>query len=145
MGDRHSTEQRKFNMQQIRNKDTQPEISLRKLLFKEGFRYRINDRKLPGKPDIVMKKYNTAIFVNGCFWHGHEECKYFVMPKTRTEFWSEKISGNRKRDARNISQLEKAGWKVITVWECALKKNKIEDTLFILKIKIKETGKIFLE
>lgn len=124
-------------MQQIRGKDTKPEILLRKLLFKEGFRYRINDRKLPGKPDIVLKKYNTIIFVNGCFWHGHTDCRYFVIPKTRTEFWTEKINGNRERDLRNEEQLKSAGWNVITVWECELKKNSIEETLKLLILKIK--------
>lgn len=137
MSDRHTPAQRKYNMQQIKAKDTKPEILLRKLLFKEGFRYRINDRKLPGKPDIVLKKYNTVIFVNGCFWHGHQNCRYFVIPKTRTEFWSDKINGNRERDIRNTSQLEDAGWNVITVWECELKKNRIEDTLSHLLRKIK--------
>jgi len=137
MADRHNPEQRRFNMQQIKAKDTKPEILLRKLLFKEGFRYRINDRKLPGKPDIVLKKYNTVIFVNGCFWHGHQDCRYFVMPKTRTEFWNDKINGNRERDLRNIFQLKEAGWNVITVWECELKKNLIEETLRHLIPKIK--------
>ena len=137
MADKHNPEQRRFNMQQIRGKDTKPEILLRKLLFKEGFRYKINDRKLPGKPDIVIKKYNTVIFVNGCFWHGHTDCRYFVTPKTRTEFWTEKINGNRERDLRNEEQLKSAGWNVITVWECELKKNSVEETLKLLIQKIK--------
>lgn len=137
MPDRHTTKQRSYNMNQIKGKDTKPEILLRKLLFKEGFRYRINDRKLLGKPDIVLKKFNTVIFVNGCFWHGHQDCRYFVIPKTRTEFWMDKINGNRERDVRNLSQLKEAGWNVITLWECELKKNRIEETLrhFIPKIK----------
>lgn len=139
MSDRHTHEQRRYNMQQIKGKDTKPEISLRKLLFAEGFRYRINDRKLPGKPDIVLKKYNTVIFVNGCFWHGHQNCRYFVVPKTRTEFWTDKIKGNKERDHRNISLLKEAGWNVITVWECELKKIMIDDTLNKVKEKIKES------
>lgn len=139
MSDRHTHEQRRYNMQQIKGKDTKPEISLRKLLFAEGFRYRINDRKLPGKPDIVLKKYNTVIFVNGCFWHGHQDCRYFVVPKTRTEFWTDKIKGNKERDHRNISLLKAAGWNVITVWECELKKIMIDDTLNKVKEKIKES------
>ncbi len=139
MSDRHTHEQRRYNMQQIKGKNTKPEISLRKLLFAEGFRYRINDRKLPGKPDIVLKKYNTVIFVNGCFWHGHQNCRYFVVPKTRTEFWSDKIKGNKERDDRNISLLKEAGWNVITVWECELKKIMIDDTLNKVKEKIKES------
>lgn len=140
MSDRHTKEQRSFNMQQITGKDTKPEILLRKLLFKEGFRYRINVRKLPGKPDIVLKKYNTVVLVNGCFWHGHTDCKYFVIPKTRTEFWTEKISGNKERDLRNEGLLKSAGWNVITVWECELKKNSIEKTLKLLIQKIKGTA-----
>lgn len=140
MSDRHTKEQRRFNMQQIKDKDTKPEILLRKLLFKDGFRYRINDKKLPGKPDIVLKKYNTVIFVNGCFWHGHQDCRYFVIPKTRTEFWRDKINGNRERDVRNLSQLKEAGWNVITVWECELKKNRIEETLRHLILKIKSAS-----
>lgn len=139
MADKHTLEQRRYNMQQIKGKDTKPEISLRKLLFAEGFRYRINDRKLPGKPDIVLKKYNTIIFVNGCLWHGHQNCRYFVVPKTRTEFWTDKIKGNKERDHRNISLLKEAGWNVITVWECELKKIMIDDTLNKVKEKIKES------
>ncbi|SIT01835.1 T/G mismatch-specific endonuclease [Kaistella chaponensis] len=139
MSDRHTHEQRRYNMQQIKGKDTKPEISLRKLLFGDGFRYRINDRKLPGKPDIVLKKYNTVIFVNGCFWHGHQNCRYFVVPKTRTEFWTDKIKGNKERDHRNILLLKEAGWNVVTVWECELKKIMIDDTLNKVKEKIKES------
>ncbi|WHF52511.1 very short patch repair endonuclease [Chryseobacterium gotjawalense] len=137
MPDRHTTKQRSYNMSKIKSKDTKPEILLRKLLFKEGFRYRINNSKLPGKPDIVLKKYKTVIFVNGCFWHGHQDCRYFVMPKTRTEFWSEKIKGNKERDQRNTALLQEEGWNVITVWECELKKNTVEDTVKLLTEKIK--------
>ncbi len=128
MSDRHTPEQRRFNMQQIKGTNTKPEIMLRKLLFSKGFRYRINNKNLPGKPDIVLKKYNTVIFVNGCFWHGHENCRYYVIPKTRTEFWTYKINGNKKRDKKNIELLLQMGWKVITVWECELKKNKVNET-----------------
>lgn len=116
-------------MSKIRGKDTKPEILLRKRLFQLGFRYRINDKKLPGKPDIVLRKYNTIIFVNGCFWHGHKGCRYFVVPKTRTQFWTEKINGNISRDNSNILQLESSGWQVLTVWECELKKGRVEQTL----------------
>ncbi|SHH94676.1 T/G mismatch-specific endonuclease [Chryseobacterium oranimense] len=129
MSDRHTPEQRRFNMQQIKGTNTKPEIMLRKLLFSKGFRYRINDKSLPGKPDIVLKKYNTVVFVNGCFWHGHENCRYYVIPKTRTEFWTDKINGNKKRDKKNTELLLQRGWKVITVWECELKKDKIEQTV----------------
>lgn len=129
MSDRHTPEQRRFNMQQIKGTNTKPEILLRKLLFSKGFRYRINNKNLPGKPDIVLKKYNTVIFVNGCFWHGHENCRYYVIPKTRTEFWTEKINGNKKRDKKNTELLIQKGWKVITVWECELKKDKLDQTV----------------
>lgn len=129
MADIHTPEQRRFNMQQIKGKNTKPEILLRKLLFSKGFRYRINNKNLPGKPDIVLKKYNTVIFVNGCFWHGHENCRYYVIPKTRTEFWTEKINGNKKRDKKNTELLLQKGWKVITVWECELKKDKLDQTV----------------
>ena len=94
---------------------------------------------MPEKQHIVLKKYNTVIFVNGCFWHGHQNCRYFVVPKTRTEFWSDKIKGNKERDDRNISLLKEAGWNVITVWECELKKIMIDDTLNKVKEKIKES------
>lgn len=129
MSDKHTPEQRRFNMQQIKGTNTKPEILLRKLLFSKGFRYRINDKSLPGKPDIVLKKYNTVIFVNGCFWHGHENCRYYVIPKTRTEFWTDKINGNKKRDKKNTELLLQKGWKVITVWECELKKDKLDQTV----------------
>lgn len=137
MPDRHITEQRSYNMSQIKSKDTKPEIKLRKALFAAGFRYSLNSKKLPGKPDIVLTKYKTVIFVNGCFWHGHQDCRYFVMPKTRTEFWSGKITGNRERDQRNNALLQDAGWNVITVWECELKKNTFEDTIILVIQKIK--------
>nr|WP_314498704.1 very short patch repair endonuclease [uncultured Chryseobacterium sp.] len=129
MSDKHTPEQRRFNMQQIKGTNTKPEILLRKILFAKGYRYRINSKTLPGKPDIVLKKYGTVIFVNGCFWHGHENCRYYVTPKTRTEFWIDKINGNKKRDEKNIDLLIKDGWKVLTVWECELKKDKIEQTI----------------
>jgi len=132
MSDKHTPEQRRFNMQQIKGTNTKPEILLRKILFAKGYRYRINSKTLPGKPDIVLKKYDTVIFVNGCFWHGHENCRYYVIPKTRTEFWTDKINGNKKRDEKNIDLLIKDGWKVITVWECDLKKDKIEQTVHSL-------------
>lgn len=139
MADRHTKEQRSYNMSRIRSNNTKPEILLRKSLFAKGFRYRINDKTLPGKPDIVLKKYKTVIFVNGCFWHGHKDCKYFVTPKTRTEFWLDKINGNQERDRKNISKLLEMEYQVITVWECDLKKDKFEDTAELIISKI--TGK----
>jgi DNA mismatch endonuclease (patch repair protein) len=116
-------------MSMIKGKNTKPEIMVRKFLFQNGFRYRINYSKLPGKPDIVLPKYKTVIFVNGCFWHGHNGCKYFVIPKTRTDWWLEKINGTIERDKKKISELETLGWKVLTIWECELKPQKRVSTL----------------
>ena len=104
----------------IKGKNTKPEILTRKALFKEGYRYRLHDKKLPGKPDLVLKKYNTVIFIHGCFWHGHN-CHLFKWPKTRPAFWKKKINRNREKDQEVINLLKKAGWNIITVWECALK------------------------
>ncbi len=134
--DVHSKEIRSFNMSRIRGKNTKPEEVVAKYLFSQGFRYRRNVRNLPGKPDIVMKKYKTVIFVNGCFWHAHEGCKYFVLPDNNKKFWEEKLFRNRERDFEKKIQLEKLGWKVITIWECELKKDKIEETLENLKQKL---------
>ena len=115
---------------------------VRKYLFSQGFRYRKNDKRLPGTPDIVLPKYKIVIFVNGCFWHGHEGCRYFVIPKTNTEFWTKKIETNRKRDIRKINDLQALGWKVIVVWECQLKKEKADITLNNLKTTIKNQDNI---
>lgn len=134
--DVHSKEIRSFNMSRIRGKNTKPEEVVAKYFFSQGFRYRRNVRNLPGTPDIVMKKYKTVIFVNGCFWHAHEGCKYFVLPDNNKEFWEEKLFRNRERDFEKKIQLEKLGWKVITIWECELKKDKIEETLENLKQKL---------
>ena len=116
----------------VKSKNTKPEIWVRKYLFACGFRYRINVKKLPGTPDIVLPKYKTAIFVNGCFWHGHKNCRYFVIPKTRTEWWLDKINRNIDRDQANILALKKSGWRVITIWECQLKPAIRDDTLLNL-------------
>ena len=129
MADVHTPEQRSYNMSRIRNKNTKPEELVRKHLFSQGFRYRKNDSRLPGKPDIVLPKYKTVIFVNGCFWHGHEGCRYFVWPKNNAEFWENKISGNIQRDRRNRQVLTGQGWNVIVIWECELKKSKVNETL----------------
>jgi DNA mismatch endonuclease (patch repair protein) len=120
MADVHSKTVRSYNMSRIKGKDTKPEIIVRKFLFSKGFRYRIHQNNLPGKPDLVFPKFKTAIFIHGCFWHGHKKCKYFVPPKTRTEWWLKKIGDNIKRDTRNTIKLKKLGWKVITVWQCEL-------------------------
>lgn len=107
-------------MSRIKNKGTKPEIMLRKALFARGFRYRVNVKSLPGKPDIVLPRYKTVIFVHGCFWHGHSGCKYAYTPKSNTEFWINKISTNQERDVITKHKLEESGWKVIIVWECEL-------------------------
>ena len=127
--DKHSKEVRSKNMASIHSKNTKPEMTVRKYLFKQGFRYRKNVSSLPGKPDIVLPKYNTVVFINGCFWHKHEKCKYFVWPKSNVEFWRNKIETTVKRDEEKIKQLNALGWHVITVWECELKKDKREKTL----------------
>ena len=124
-----SIEQRHKNMAAIRSRDTKPEMVVRKYLWSRGFRYRVNNPRLPGHPDIVLRKYHTCIFVNGCFWHGHEGCKYYRVPKTNTEFWERKISRNRERDREEQKQLARMGWHCITVWECELKGERREKTL----------------
>lgn len=129
MTDVHSVSTRSYNMSRIRNKNTKPEILVRKYLFSKGFRYRINDKRLTGKPDIVLPKYKTVIFVNGCFWHGHDNCRYFTIPKTRTEWWLEKINRNKLKDIENTNKLESSGWKVITIFECELTANNRSNTL----------------
>jgi len=129
MADVHNKATRSYNMSRIRAKDTKPEMLVRKFLHANGFRYKLHDKKLPGKPDIVLPKYKTVIFVHGCFWHGHANCKYFVVPKTRTKWWSDKINGNKAIDEKAIKTLKKDGWKVITVWECKLKPTEVENAL----------------
>jgi len=129
MADCHSKETRSYNMSRIRSKNTKPEEIVRKHLFSQGFRYRKNDSKLPGKPDIVLPKYKTVIFVNGCFWHGHTGCRYFVWPKSNPDFWKAKITGNVERDKTNCELLADMGWRVLVIWECELKKSCINETL----------------
>lgn len=116
-------------MAQIRGKGTKPEMVVRKFLFGRGFRYRLNHPWLPGHPDIVLRKYRSVIFVNGCFWHGHEGCRYYVVPKSNTEFWKAKIARNRARDIEELRRLASMGWHCITVWECQLKPAVREQTL----------------
>lgn len=129
MGDVMTPEQRHKCMARIRSKNTKPEIMVRKYLFARGFRYRKNVRRLPGTPDIVLRKYRTVIFVNGCFWHGHEGCRYSHLPKSNVEFWRNKIERNKKRDLRERVELRRMGWHVIQVWECQLKPKEREMTL----------------
>lgn len=134
--DIHDKKTRSYNMSRIKSKNTKPEELVRKYLFSQGFRYIKNDRRLPGSPDIVLPKYKTVIFVNGCFWHGHNGCKYFVWPKSNEDFWKNKIKANIARDKKKTDALEALGWKVIVVWECELKTQNKNDTLQKIKTHI---------
>ena len=137
MADVHTPEVRSYNMSMIRGKNTKPEIIVRKFLHSRGFRFRLHKKELPGKPDIVLLKYKTVIFIHGCYWHGHKNCEYFVIPKTRTKWWMNKIEGNKANDKKNNIKLRKAGWRIITLWECQLRNKKILKTLSGLETKIK--------
>lgn len=117
--DNHSVEQRHYNMSRINSKNTKPEEIVRKFLFSHGFRYRKNDKRYPGHPDIVLPKYKTVIFVNGCFWHMHD-CKEFVLPKSNLDYWLPKLERNKQRDKENVEKLQSLGWNVVVVWECDL-------------------------
>lgn len=129
MSDHLSVEQRHANMSAVKDKNTKPDMVVRHYLWGKGFRYRVNSPRLPGHPDIVLRKYRTCVFVNGCFWHGHENCKFFRLPKTHTVFWEKKITRNKERDKEEQRRLAKMGWHCITVWECELKGDKKEKTL----------------
>lgn len=129
MGDKLTPEQRHRCMSRIRSKSTKPEVKVRRELFSRGFRFRLNVKSLPGSPDIVLPKYRTAIFINGCFWHGHKGCKYYVLPKTNVEFWENKIIRNRERDTVDYARLEALQWNVIVVWECELKPANFESKI----------------
>lgn len=122
MTDTVSPEQRSRNMAAIRSKNTKPELYFRKLLFAEGFRYGVNSKSVPGHPDLYLKKYNTAVFVHGCFWHRHEGCKYASTPKSRVEYWQKKFEANKKRDQKITEQLLAKDIKVLVIWECTIKK-----------------------
>ena len=135
MADVHTKEIRSFNMSKIKGKNTKPEMLVRKYLFANGLRYRLHQKNLPGKPDLVFSRYKTVVFVHGCFWHGHEGCKYFVVPKTKTEWWLNKIGKNKERDEKARKDLENMGWNIVNVWECELKKD-AESALKSLKSKI---------
>lgn len=134
MTDIHSQQVRSYNMSRIRSKNTKPEIIVRKFLYSLGYRYRLNVKKLPGKPDIVIRKYRIVIFINGCFWHGHEGYPCFVLPKTNTEWWRQKINRTQQRDVQHTEDLLKQNWNVIIIWECQLKPKIREQTLFQLSI-----------
>ena len=132
-----SPEKRSWNMSRIKGKDTAIEVRVRKYLFSLGFRYRKNDKRLPGKPDIVLPKYHTVIFIHGCFWHRHQGCKDATTPKTRTEFWQAKFDRNVENDRIHREQLESSGWRVITLWECDITK-RFEDTMETVVSNLKE-------
>ena len=126
--DVHDKQTRSYNMSRIKGKKTRPEDLVAKYLFAHGFRYRRNVKKLPGTPDIVLKKYNTVIFVNGCFWHMHG-CQYFVWPKDNAEFWRGKLIANKARDEREYAELRALGWNIVIIWECQLKHGNAKKTL----------------
>ncbi len=139
MADIFNEEQRSYVMSRIKSKDTKPELIVRKFLHANGFRYRLHDKRLPGSPDLVLKKYRSVIFVNGCFWHGHKACKAGTrLPQTRREWWKNKLENNRKRDLKKINDLLNLNWHVITVWECQLKSKVREETLVHLAETLKK-------
>lgn len=142
MTDVHDSKTRSYNMSQIKSKNTKPEIFVRKYLHSKGLRFRLHNNKLPGKPDLTLPKYHTVIFVNGCFWHGHNGCKYFTLPKTRTEWWKEKIEETRKRDQSAKSLLKEKGWRVLVIWECDLKQDKRNITMSNIYNTLITTGEI---
>jgi len=143
MADVHSKETRSYNMSKIRSKDTKPELLVRKFLHSQGFRYRLHVKQLPGKPDLVLPKYKTVILIHGCFWHSHEGCHLSSIPKSNTEYWIPKLNRNTLRDHVNEKELTERGWYVVKLWECDLKKNKIEETFerLLLSIVPSENGK----
>ena len=145
MLDRFTEEHRHYCMSQIRNKNTGPELKLRRALWHNGFRYRVNDKRLPGSPDIVLPKYHTVIFIHGCFWHGHKGCKYYTVPKTNTDFWTAKIARNQERDQEVWRQLEAKGWYVIIVWECQLKKAVFGETICCVEERIQLNRQQYLK
>jgi DNA mismatch endonuclease (patch repair protein) len=121
MVDRISEEKRSWNMSRIKGSDTKPEIIVRSFLHRQGLRFRVNDKNLPGKPDIVLKKYRTIVFVDGCFWHRHTGCRFAYTPKSRIEFWTEKFKSNVKRDKKVNTMLKEQGWNVVRIWQCETK------------------------
>jgi DNA mismatch endonuclease (patch repair protein) len=130
------TAARSYNMSRIKAANTKPEMLVRRYLHAQGYRYTLHNKNLPGKPDLVLSKYKTIIFVNGCFWHGHKNCKYYTVPKTNTDWWLNKINRNITNDIKVIKALKQAGWKVLVIWECKLKPAKIEKTLASLLKKL---------
>lgn len=141
MMDTMTPSQRHECMAAIHSTSTKPEIRLRKELWRKGFRYKKNDKRLPGAPDIVLPKYRTVIFIHGCFWHGHKGCKKYIVPKTNTDFWIEKVARNQRRDQNVWRQLEAKGWSVVIVWECELEKKRFDVTVGRVVKEIIENGK----
>ena len=136
------SEARHNNMAAIRGRDTKPEMLVRRFLWRRGFRFLVNVRWLPGKPDVVLRgRYRVCVFVNGCFWHGHEGCRFYRVPKTNVEFWTEKVKRNKERDERVREELHNMGWNYVSVWECELKPNVREETLERLERTIRMIGK----
>lgn len=143
MSDNHTPEQRRRNMAAVHSTSTKPELYLRRALWRQGFRYRVNDKRLPGKPDIVLPKYRTVVFVHGCFWHGHKECKYYTVPETNKEFWIAKVQRNQERDQEVWRKLEAKGWSVIIVWACQLKKANLNETIDRIAAEIIRNGETY--
>ena len=143
MPDVLTPDQRRRNMAAIHSASTKPELALRLSLWHLGFRYLTNDKRLPGRPDIVLPKYRSVVFVNGCFWHGHKGCKNYTIPKTNTEFWTAKVARNQARDQEVWRKLEAKGWSVIIVWECELKKAAFDNTVFRVINEIVRNGEIY--
>ena len=140
MSDNLTPSQRKLCMSNIHGANTQPELLLRRGLWGLGYRYRVNDKRLPGSPDIVLPKHRSVIFVHGCFWHGHKGCKNYTVPKTNTEFWKTKVKRNQERDQDVWRKLEAKGWSVIIVWECELEKSRLQETVAHISAEIKANG-----
>jgi DNA mismatch endonuclease (patch repair protein) len=136
MADVHNIATRSYNMSRIKGKNTKPEMLVRKYLHANGLRYRLYNKNLPGKPDLALSKYHTVIFVNGCFWHGHKGCRYFVLPKTRTEWWKDKIEKTIKRDQKRRMELKELGWNPLVIWECELKPEKRNTSLTNIMLKL---------
>ncbi len=143
MSDNHTPEQRHRNMAAVHSASTKPEMKLRRALWRQGLRYRVNDKRLPGKPDIVLPKYHTVVFVHGCFWHGHKDCKYYTVPETNKEFWVAKVARNQKRDQEVWRKLEAKGWSVVIVWECQLKKANLDATVARVAEEIVQNGEAY--
>lgn len=143
MSDTLTPQQRHDCMSNIHSTSTKPEIRLRKELWRKGFRYRKNDKRLPGTPDIVLPKYRTVVFVHGCFWHGHKGCKKYTIPKSNTDFWVKKVERNQQRDQEVWRKLEAKGWSVVIVWECELEKKRFDDTVSRVEKEIRENGRLY--